>query len=201
MGISLSANTWGINNLNIFAAQKVGDDQIQTLAGLFANINLEGGPLVKGFFAETNMIVGNAVNVTYATISREADNLQGSLRLRLFKNDLYGVDLNFYHNTTNIYNFFTFCRIGGNICWCCPQEGHMLAVGISHTPLFNSSTLDLICKVNLWKTENGSFNIDLTSNLTFHIRGPLVGQQNIVSSLTISYDLWNRVLKETVLTN
>ncbi|XP_037827384.1 attacin-A-like [Lucilia sericata] len=200
MGISFSTNTWGINNINLYGAQKVGNEQIQTLAGLFAHINLDEGPLVQGFFTETN-VVGNAVNITYTTISREADNLQGSLRLRLFKQELWALDMNFFHNITNIYNFFKFSRFGGNICWSFPQEGNMLAVGVTYTPLFHTTTLDLICKTNLWKSKNDSFNLDLSTNVTFYIRGPLVGQHNFVASLTLSYDLWHTVLKEKVLTN
>ena len=57
MGIIFSTNTLGFSSLNLFGAFKVGDDLVNTVGGIFSNINLDRGPLVAGFFGETIVLV------------------------------------------------------------------------------------------------------------------------------------------------
>lgn len=57
MGIIFSTNSLGFSCLNLFGSCKVGDDQVNTVFGIFANINLDRRPLVTGFFGETTMLV------------------------------------------------------------------------------------------------------------------------------------------------
>ena len=57
MGIILSTNSLGLGSVKLFGAFKLGDDQVNTVGGIFSNINFKHGPLVAGFFGETTVLV------------------------------------------------------------------------------------------------------------------------------------------------
>ncbi|TMW53063.1 hypothetical protein DOY81_001791 [Sarcophaga bullata] len=186
MGIIFSTNTLGFSSLNLFGAFKVGDDQVNTVGGIFSNINLDRGPLVAGFFGETT-VAGHAVNLNYASIADVGENIQAGIRIHLFADEYVSWDINFAHSMTNLFGTVKFSRYSGNMCYTF-ADGFLLSFGITHTPLFNTTTADFIIKMNLWKSAGEAVNVDLTSNMSIYAHGPLLGHHTGLLSLTISYD-------------
>ena len=130
---------------------------------------------------------GHAFNLNYASIADVGENIQAGIRIRLFVDESVSCDINFAHSITNLLGSFKFFRYSGNMCYTL-ADGFLLSFGISHTPLFNATTVDLMVKMNLWKSASEAVNVDLTSNMSIYVQGPLLGRHNGLLSLIISYD-------------
>ncbi|XP_061391073.1 uncharacterized protein LOC133326453 [Musca vetustissima] len=187
MGLTLSTNSRGLNNINGYITQKVAHEKLNILSGLFANINLDGAPLIRGVFGEIeNSCL--SLGLTYAHVASNGINLQKTLRLNLFKDDKEAMDLNFFHNETSLGGTLKFARYGGNLSWRC-FKGHSISFGISHTGLFNTTAMEAAFKINLWKSENGSTSLDVGTNMAHFIQGPLEGYQDVMVTLAFSFSL------------
>ncbi|XP_075165806.1 attacin-A-like [Haematobia irritans] len=185
MGITLTTNSHGVNNINAFVTQTVGDEKFKTLAGLFVNINLDGTPLIRGVFGEVDFS-GNSVGISYAHVSSDGFNWQKNFRLNIFRNLQESIDINIFHNETYFSNPFRLSRYGGNISWSY-HEGHSIAFGLSHTSVFNTTAMEGSFKINIWKSQKGSSSLDFTTNIAHFIRGPLQGHQDFMATLTFTY--------------
>uniref|UniRef100_A0A1I8NNW5 Attacin C-terminal domain-containing protein n=1 Tax=Stomoxys calcitrans TaxID=35570 RepID=A0A1I8NNW5_STOCA len=187
MGLSLTTNTHGVSNLNVSISQTVGDEKFKTLAGLFANMSLEGAPFFRGVFGEIQFS-GNSLGISYAHVAYNGINLQNYLRLNIFRDPYESIDLKMFHNETRFNNSFGFRRFGGNLSWTY-FAGHSIGFGFSQSTALNTTAMEAIFKLNLWKSEKGNCSLDLNSNLIHFIRGPLEGHQDVMASLTISFAL------------
>ncbi|XP_073819425.1 attacin-A-like [Musca autumnalis] len=187
MGITLSTNSQGLNNINAYITQKVEHDNLKILSGIFANVNLDGAPLIRGVFGEIeNSCI--SLGLTYAHVGVDGINLQKNLRLNIYKDEKEAMDLNFFHHETKLGVNFKFARYGGNLSWSC-LKGHTMSFGISHTALFNTTAMEAAFKINLWKSENGSSSLDVGTNMAHFVRGPLEGHQDLMVTLAFSYSL------------
>ena len=130
---------------------------------------------------------GHAFNLNYESIADVGENIQAGIRMRLYVDESSSWDLNFVHSITNLFQTVKYSRYSGNMCYTFAND-FLLSFGITHTPLFNATTVDLMIKMNLWKSAGQAVNVDLTSNMAIYVQGPLLGRHNGLISLTISYD-------------
>ncbi|XP_019890629.1 uncharacterized protein LOC101887613 isoform X2 [Musca domestica] len=115
MGITLSTNSQGVNNLNGYITQKVAHGNLNILSGLFANVNLDGAPLIRGVFGEIENS-SLSLGLTYAHMASTGLHLQKNLRLNIFKDDKEAMDLNFFHNEVSLGRNVKFARYISVLC-------------------------------------------------------------------------------------
>lgn len=127
------------------------------------------------------------VNINYASIDSIGETIQAGVRLRLYTDKYLNWDLNFAHNITNLYETVKFSRYSANMCYSF-ADGFLLSFGATHMPLFDTTTADLTIKANLWKSAGEAFSVDITSNVSIYVQGPLLGHYKSVLSLFISYN-------------
>lgn len=109
-----------------------------------------------------------------------------NLRINTLKNDNHAVDLNAFHNRTQLQNGLKFDSVGGNAAWSHAQ-GHSASVGVTQIPKFGITTMGATGSANLWTSPNQASSLNLNAFGNQHVAGPFKGQRDFGGGLGFTH--------------
>ncbi|XP_013100487.1 attacin-A [Stomoxys calcitrans] len=185
IGGTATDNAKGGHDINVKAMGQVGDNSLGAAAGVFAQGNNKHGPATTGAFAELSSN-GHGLGIQHSNTHGVSKSLGENLRINTFKNDQHSVDLNAFHNRTQLQNGLKFDAVGANAAWSHAQ-GHSATLGVTQIPKFGITTMGATGTANLWTSQdkNSSFNMNAFGNK--HISGPFRGQRDFGGGFGFSH--------------
>ncbi|XP_005178550.1 attacin-A-like [Musca domestica] len=185
IGGTATANPKGGQDIDVKAIGKVGNEGLGAAAGVFAKGNDKHGPITTGAFGEISSN-GHGLTVHHSNTHGVSKSLGENLRINTFKNDNHAVDLNAFHNRTQLQNGLKFDAVGANAAWS-HAKGHSATVGVTQIPKFNMTTLGATGSANLWTSPNQASSLDLNAFANKHISGPFKGHRDIGGGLGFTH--------------
>ncbi|XP_068157150.1 attacin-A [Drosophila tropicalis] len=161
---------------------KLGSDQANVKAGVFAETPFKGGPVTKGVYGAVN---GNGHGLSVQHGHREhfgATTTVGANVSLLPQGSASSLNANAYHSHNPRLEQF-----GGGLNLQTPG-GHAAAVSIDRIPKFDSTTVHAAGNARIYTSPSGNFQLNGTASATRHLSGPLRGKQDFGTGISGRYN-------------
>ncbi|XP_073827107.1 attacin-A-like [Musca autumnalis] len=185
IGGSATTNPKGGNDINVKAMCNVGNESLGAAAGVFASGNDKRGPATTGAFGEISS-KGHGLTLQHSNTHGVSKSMGENLRINTFKNDNHSVDLNAFHNRTQLQNGLKFDAVGANAAWSHAQ-GHSASLGMTQIPKFDIKTVNANATANLWTSPNQASSLNLNAFASQHTSGPFRGQKDLGGGLGFTH--------------